>query len=155
MKYVILWFRMFYGAHLLYSSLRHYLTPFEAQIPGMGGRFVDSLVETGLYEFVKATEGVIGVCLLANLFVPLALLIELPISVVIFHLNFFIVAQGYQLFTGPQELILNGLLMLFYGGYYKSVLQARVPPLPLWRPATPAEIFPSLGRGKSATGAQP
>lgn len=155
MKYVILWFRMFYGAHLLYSSLRHYFTPFKASIPGVGGRFVDALIETGLYEFVKATEGVIGACLLLNLFVPLALLIELPISVVIFHLNFFIVAQGYQLFTGPQELILNGLLMVFYGGYYKSVLQARVPPLPLWQPATAAEIFAGLKRGGNGTQTPP
>ena len=155
MKYVILWFRMFYGAHLLYSSLRHYFTQFNAQIPGVGGRFVDSLVETGLYEFVKATEGVVGICLILNLFVPLMLVIELPFSIVIFHLNFFIVAQGYQLFTGPQEIFLNGLLMVFYGGYYKSMLQARVAPLPLWQPVTPAEIFASLERDTSEKGTQP
>ena len=141
MQYVILWFRMFFGAHLLYSSLRHYLTPFKANVPGVGGRFVDALIETGLYEFVKFTEGVVGLCLVLNLFVPLVLLIELPFSVVIFHLNFFVVARGYQLFTGPQEIFLNGILMLFYGSYYKSVLQARVAPLPLWRKTTPEAIF--------------
>jgi hypothetical protein len=146
MKYVILWFRMFYAAHLLYSSGRHYLTQFNAQVPGAGGRFVDSLVETGLYEFVKALEGVVGLFLLFNWFVPLVLLIELPISVVIFHLNFFIVGEGYQLFTGPQELVLNAVLMVFYGGYYKALLQARVPPYPLWLPVTPSDVFPSLKR---------
>jgi hypothetical protein len=146
MKYVILWFRMFYAAHLLYSSGRHYFTPFKANVPGMGGRFVDSLVETGLYEFVKALEGVVGLFLLFNWFVPLVLLIELPISVVIFHLNFFIVGEGYQLFTGPQELVLNAVLMVFYGGYYKALLQARVPPYPLWLPVTPSDVFPSLKR---------
>jgi riboflavin transporter len=133
MKYIILWFRMFYGAHLLYSTLRHYFTTFNPNIPGMGGRFVNSLVETGMYEMVKAIEGVVGLCLVLNLFVPLVLAIEMPISVIIFYLNFFIVGTGYQLFTGPQEIFLNGLLMVFYGGSYVSMLKARTAPEPFWQ----------------------
>lgn len=130
MKYVILWFRIFFGAHLTYSSLRHYLTDWNAMVPDVGGRFVNSLVETGLYEIVKAVEGVVGVCLLLNIFVPLALVIEFPISIVIFYLNFVIVGTGRQLFTGPQEVFLNGILILFYLGYYKDMLRLQVKPRP-------------------------
>jgi hypothetical protein len=132
MKYVILWFRIFFGAHLLYSSLRHYLTDFNAFVPDVGGRFVNALVETGIYEVVKATEGVVGLCLVLNLFVPLVLVIEFPFSVVIFYLNFLVVATPRQLFTGPQEIFLNGILILFYFGYYRDMLRPRVPPAPVW-----------------------
>ena len=90
-------------------------------------------METGLYEIVKGVEGVVGLCLVLNLFVPLVLVVELPISFIIFYLNFIIVGTGYQLFTGPQEIILNCLLMLFYGGYYVSMLQRSAPPQPFWQ----------------------
>lgn len=133
MKYVVLWFRMFYGAHLLYSSLRHYMTDWSAEIPGAAGRFVNSLIETGLYEAVKAIEGVVGLLLILNLFVPLVLVVEMPISIIIFFMNFFLVGTGYQLFTGPQEVFLNGILLVFYGSYYRSMLQMRAPPVPLWK----------------------
>jgi hypothetical protein len=133
MRYLILWFRIFFGVHLLYSTLRHYLTSWQAIIPGVGGQFVDSLIKTGLYEVVKFTEGVVGLCLVLNLFVPLVLVIEFPISVVIFFLNFLVVAEGYQVFTGLQEVFLNGLLLIFYGGYYRPMLKAWAPAGPPWR----------------------
>ena len=144
MKYVILWFRIFFATHLLYSAGRHYYTEWQAQlngtgsfiqnlvIPGAGGRFVNSLVEMGLYDIVKFIELVVGFCLLFNLFVPLMLMVELPISFIIFYLNFIIVGTGNQLFTGPQEIILNGLLMVFYFGYYKSMLVPIAKPQPMW-----------------------
>jgi hypothetical protein len=58
--------------------------------------------------------------------------VEAPISVVIFILNFFVVASDRQLFSGPQEIILNGLLMVFYARYYLPLLKPVAPPRPLW-----------------------
>ena len=133
MKYVILWFRIFFGTHLLFSALRHYLTTWNAVIPGPGGRFVGALMETGVYDLVKGIELVVGFCLTFNLFVPLVLVVEFPISIVIFILNFVVVGTGMQLFTGPQEVVLNGLLMIFYGGHYRAILKPIVRPAPLWQ----------------------
>ena len=117
----------------MYSSLRHYLTDFNAFVPDVGGRFVNSLVETGIYEIVKATEGIVGLFLILNIFVPLMLVIEFPFSVVIFYFNFVVVGTPRQLFTGPQEIFLNGVLILFYFGYYRDLLRPRVPPAPVWQ----------------------
>ena len=138
MKYVILWFRIFFGVHLLFSSIRHFTTTWQAVIPGAGGRFVNSLMEIGVYEMVKAIEGVVGLCLVIGLFVPLVLVIEFPISIVIFILNFVVVGTGMQLFTGPQEVFLNGILILFYGAHYRAMLQPWAKAQPLWQrdPAT-------------------
>ena len=132
--YFVLWLRLYFAAHLLYSSLR-YFTLFEPQppVPGLGGQFIDVLTAMGLFPFVKATEGVVGLTLLLNRFVPLALLVEIPISVNIFWLNFVVVRTPRQLFTGPQELLLNLLLIAAYWRDFASVLKPKTTPTPLWR----------------------
>jgi len=144
-KYVILWFRIFYGVHLTYSAGRYYLgyAP-QALLQGLhyhwsshlmhpvAGPFIDALIATGIYPLVKAIELIVGLALLLNRFVPLMLILEMPISVVIFILNFFIVGTERQLFSGPQEILLNVLLMGFYARYYLPLLQPVAPPLPWW-----------------------
>jgi riboflavin transporter len=141
-KYVIMWLRIFFGAHLLYSSLRYFLN-FEAVGPiphPVAGPFVESLTETGIYHLVKTIELVTGAAIFLNLFVPLCLVIEFPISIVIFILNFTIVASGRQLFSGPQEVVLNGLLLICYGRYSAPLLRPIAPAMPAWR-ITRADIF--------------
>ncbi|MBL8552481.1 MAG: hypothetical protein JNJ73_21015 [Hyphomonadaceae bacterium] len=135
MKYVILWFRLLFGAHLIYSGMRHFLG-FEV-LSGVthpvGGPFVRIIAEMGIYQLVKLIELITGIMLFCGLFVPLVLVIEFPISVVIFILNFFIVAQPRQLFSGPQEIVLNGILLAFYGRYYMPLLNPLSPPRPIWK----------------------
>ena len=128
-EYVVLWVRVFFGAHLLYSSLRYFLV-FEPQpvVPGLGGQFVAALSAMGLFTFVKALEGVVGALLLCDLFVPLVLVVEVPISLNIFYLNFVVVGTPRQLFTGPQEIALNLFLLLAYGAYYRPAMAARARP---------------------------
>jgi uncharacterized membrane protein YphA (DoxX/SURF4 family) len=139
-RYVILWFRIFYGAHLLYSSLRFFAGGVTPKVPHpVAGPFVSSLVATGIYPVVKGVELGVGAMLLLNLFVPLVLVIEVPISVVIFILNTFIVASNRQLFSGPQEIIINVLLMVFYGRYYLPLARPIAPARPLWS-ASAADI---------------
>jgi hypothetical protein len=70
-------------------------------------------------------EGVIGLVLLSNRFVPLALVLEMPTSFTVFYLNTFITAAPRQLITGPLELGVNCLLLLAYFRYYS----------PFWSPA--------------------
>jgi hypothetical protein len=134
MRYVILWFRIFYGAHLIYSAMRFFLG---IEVLGrihhpVARPFLDGLVITGIYPMVKSIELVTGLMILLNILVPLALVIEVPITVVIFVLNTFIVASNRQLFSGPQELFLNGILIVFYARYYMPLLVLRPPPRPLW-----------------------
>jgi riboflavin transporter len=131
--YLILWFRLFYGAHLLYSSVRFVLEPHPRAVNHpIGGPFVASLNATGIYPLVKYIELGTGLMIFFNLFVPLALVIEMPITVVIFILNTLVVASGWQLFSGPQEIFLNVLLMVFYGRYYLPLAKPIAPARPLW-----------------------
>lgn len=131
--YVITWLRYFFGAHLLFSGGRYILTGYVPEIPGIGGEWTDANAAMGIYQAVKYMECLFGIMLLANRFVLLALVLEMPATVNIFWLNTFIVATPRQLFTGPQELFLNGVLLLAYGGYLGGALKPRLDPLPLWK----------------------
>ncbi|SPK76515.1 conserved membrane protein of unknown function (plasmid) [Cupriavidus taiwanensis] len=131
-KYAILWLRIYFGAHLFYSGARFILTSYVPEIPGIGGAYVAAASDIYIFQIIKYMECVLGLMLLTNRGVLLALMLEMPATVNIFWLNTFIVATPRQLFTGPQELFMNGALLLAYGGYYVSVLQAKVEPMWLW-----------------------
>ena len=130
--YIVTWLRLFFGAHLLFSGGRFILTGYMPAIPGVGGEWADANAAIGLYQAVKYMEFVFGVMLLTNRFVLLALILEMPATVNIFYLNTFIVATPRQLFTGPQELFLNGVLLLAYAGYLGAAIKPRLEPLWLW-----------------------
>jgi hypothetical protein len=79
----------------------------------------------GLYPGIKALEGIVGIVLLTNRFVPLVLVLEVPISFNIFYLNVFITGAPRQLLTGPLELGVNCALLLAYFRYYEPFLRPR------------------------------
>lgn len=118
--------RVYYGLHLIWSSSRYWFAGGQPVIPHpIGGPFIESLVAMGLFPGIKAMEGVIGLVLLSNRFVPLALVLEMPTSFTVFYLNTFITAAPRQLITGPLELGVNCLLLLAYFRYYQPFLVAR------------------------------
>ncbi|NLA50685.1 MAG: hypothetical protein GX860_00910 [Alcaligenaceae bacterium] len=130
--YVIHWIRLYFGAHLLFSGVRYALTGYVPMIPGIGGEWVQANADIYLYQFVKYLEILTGAMLLFNRLPLLALILEFPASVNIFWLNTFIVATPRQLFTGPQELFLNGILLLAYSGWMFAAVKPKLEPLWIW-----------------------
>lgn len=118
--------RIYFGLHLIWSSSRFWLEGTQPPIPDpIGGPFIASLTAMGLYPGIKAMEGIVGIVLLANRFVPLVLVLEVPISFNIFYLNVFITGAPRQLLTGPFELGVNCALLLAYFRYYEPFLRLR------------------------------
>lgn len=140
--------RIYYGLHLIWSSSRFWFAGGQPSIPDpIGGPFIDSLVAMGLFPGIKAMEGLLGIMLLANRFVPLMLVLEVPTSFTIFYLNVFITGAPRQLITGPVELGVNCALMLCYFRYYQHFLIPRAyaaPPRFMGRSAVevPAPVRP-------------
>jgi len=136
--------RIYYGLHLIWSASRYWFAGGQPTIPDpIGGPFIDSLIATGLFPGIKALEGIIGIILLTNRFVPLMLVLEVPTSFTIFYLNVFITGAPRQLLTGPLELGVNCALLLCYFRYYQHFLVPRAyaaPPLFLTKSA--ADIPP-------------
>jgi hypothetical protein len=138
-RYIILWLRIVFGVHLAYSGLAlvfgEWIPVKLAQGTPGAGTFMVALADIGLYQIVKYIELLVGFMLIFNIAVPLALLLELPITIVIAYLNILVDASERQLFTGPQELFLNASLLVAYGGYYGGFLQLKATPRWLWHPA--------------------
>jgi hypothetical protein len=142
--YIIHWLRLYFGAHLLFSGLRYALTGYVPEIPGIGGQWVQANANIHLYQMIKYLEIVTGAMLFFNRLPLLGLILEFPATVNIFWLNTFIVATPRQLFTGPQELFMNGVLLLAYSGWIYAAVKPKLEPLWLWD--GPLAYKPGLGR---------
>jgi uncharacterized membrane protein YphA (DoxX/SURF4 family) len=141
-SYAILWIRVAFGAHALLSGLNYFIEvfPMPPVAVSPAGPFVDEMTRVGLYADIKVIEIVAGACLVTGWFVPLALVLELPVTISIFHLNVFIDGSPRPLVTGIRELVFNLVLMSAYAGYYLQMLRPRAPLRELWRlPLTPRE----------------
>jgi hypothetical protein len=118
--------RVYMGGHLLWSCVRYWIGDLQPTIDHpIGGPFVASLVAMDAFPAIKTLEGICGVALLANRFVPLALVLATPTSVTIFYLNTFVTARLSGILTGPPEVGVNLLLMLAYIDHYRPMLTAR------------------------------
>lgn len=137
---LIHFFRILFGLHLVYSGAAYVFfgwVPSAFSDPASPvGQFMVALDSVGLYPLVKHVELVLGVLLLANLFVPLAAVMELPITIIIAYLNIFVEGQhaARHFYTGAQELVINGVVLLGYGAYYRTMLGMRSRPQWLWQP---------------------
>jgi len=134
-SYAILWLRIAFGAHALLSGI-NYFYPLIPPAPvnlSPAGPFVAEMDAIGLYALIKVVEIVAGLMLIANVYVPLALLIEMPTTMSIFFLNTFVDGSPRQLYTGPRELFYNGVLMLAYWAYFRALVTAKPIYTPLWR----------------------
>ena len=135
MAYAILWIRIVFGMHSLLSGINYFhpMIPLPGLVVSPAGKFIGEMDNVGLYAMIKGVEILLGLSLLTNRFVPLALVAELPTSVSIFYLNTFVDGGPKQLFTGPRELFMNGILMLAYWPYYRALLTSHAVYAPIWR----------------------
>lgn len=135
--YALLWVRMAFGSHSLISGLNNFVPIFALSggDPSLSpiGPFMGQLIEIGLYDVVKAIEMVVGVCLLANRFVPLAAAIELPISVVIAYLCFFVDGSPNIMFSGAREIGFNLFILACYADTFLPIVAAKAKVRPIWR----------------------
>ncbi|ODP37159.1 DoxX family membrane protein [Sphingomonas turrisvirgatae] len=132
--YIVLFARLYYGIHFLVSGLNYAVMGVVPDFSKAGavGDYMAALSEVGMYQGVKYLEIVLGAMLVLNRFVPLALIFMAAISAVIIYLNLLISPHPRQLFTGIQELILIGFLLLAYGGHYAGFCKRRSAPLWFW-----------------------
>lgn len=136
-RWILLAIRYFFGGHALVSGLNHYFTFIPEIIPKdpeIAARFISSLIDSGLYDLVKVTEILCGLSLLTGLFMPLALALEMPITIIICYLSLFIAPTPRSLYSGPREVLFNAVLLLAYWGWFRTVFFTPKPAMrPFWR----------------------
>ena len=148
-KYLFLFIRYFFGAHTLVSGVNyflvnhfgiHWLPDRSPTSPELAARFIGVLIDSHMYDFVKLVEIFTGLCLMAGIWMPVALILEMPVTVIVLYLSLFIAPTPHSLYTGPRELFFNLFMLSAYWGYFKPFVCSLNPPLkPLWH----APIFTS------------
>lgn len=133
--YLIIGLRGFFGGHSLLSGLNYFVefVPTPKVTHPLAGPFIDSMTAMGFFDVVKVTETAVGICLLTGLFVPLALVLEMPISVSIFFTSVIVVHSDRSVITGSREILVNLVLLAAYAGYYLPMLRMRAVSRPIWR----------------------
>ncbi|CAM4336981.1 hypothetical protein COAQ111491_17920 [Comamonas aquatilis] len=150
-KYLILWLRYYYAIHFLKSGINFAVFGVVPDFSKAGavGPYMHEMNVVGFYPLVKYMEIVLGSMLLLNVLVPVALAFMAGIAFQIIYLNLFVSPHPRQLFTGTQELLLCGLLILAYGKSFVGLFQLRAKPGFLWQPQ------PSDGRALLAADSTP
>ena len=128
-KYLVMWLRFYYAIHFLKSGINFAVFGVIPDFSKAGavGPYLSEMNNIGFYPFIKYLEIILGSLLLFNIFTPLVLAFMAGIAFQIAYLNLFISPHPRQLFTGVQEVLLCGLLLLAYGKSYSGlfVLKAR------------------------------
>ena len=130
MKYLIIAGRMIFGGWMVYAGLNHWFhfTPQPFGQNPVSIELTTVLIESGLFDLVKAMETITGALVLMGVFVPLALVAALPISVVVAYFNLVLEHNGVvNYLAGTLVLGINLLLMLGYVQSYRPLLRWRQP----------------------------
>lgn len=132
--YLVMWARLYFGFHYLESGLYYALFRYVPDFSHAGkvGAYIGAMADVGFYQMIKYLEVLLGTLLVIDVAVPMALLVMAGISVTIVFLNLFVSPDPRELFTGFQELLLNGALLLAYGGYYANFCRLKAKPFWFW-----------------------
>lgn len=130
-EYAVIAARIVLGAWMIINGLNHWFDIFPQPMGNnpLWAAFMVSLIDTGLFGVVKVIEVIGGLMLIFNIFVPLALVMLLPMSAVIFW-NGGILAKGAftPFYMGSNCLYLNLFVMAAYFRHYIPMLAINAQP---------------------------
>ena len=118
--------RLVFGLWMLGNGANHFFFALWPEPTGhepLAVQLMDALVHSRLLDVVMAIELVTGALILANLFVPVALCVVMPISTCALFWSLILDHQPLGALLALVAFALNGLLMLAYIDYYKGALQ--------------------------------
>ena len=145
LRYLLVFMRLMLGAWMILNGLNHFMFVFPQPMghTQVAGELMVSLIETGLFGLVKVTEIFIGVALILDWFVPLALAASLPISTVIWYNRVWLDGTGIDWSMGNGCFFFTLVLLVAYLPHYLPMMSARSEMGRLADLARLAEIFRS------------
>ena len=130
MKYVVLAGRIIFGGWFIYAGLNHWLhfTPQPYGEHDVSVQLTAALIQSGLFDLVKAVEAIAGLLILTGVFTPLALVVVSPVSVCVGYFNLVLEHNGaVNYVAGGHVLGINALLLLAYLDSYRPLLRWHQP----------------------------
>lgn len=129
--------RILFGFNFLLNGLNWWwkILPYPTigDPPG-GPPFVQAMIDTGfLFDGIKLVEVVTGIAILANRYVPLALVVAFPVTVAAWAVDVGLLGHNVRAqVMGWAVLSMNGFLMLAYFEAYRPMLVRRIVPHQDW-----------------------
>jgi uncharacterized membrane protein YhaH (DUF805 family)/uncharacterized membrane protein YphA (DoxX/SURF4 family) len=130
MKYVIWFVRFWYAAWMIPAGVEHFYHIYPQ--PGANSRFplaaemLTALLNSHLFDLVKAVELVVGVAILFGLFSPLALLISMPVAFCVFWWDAPLSEWNTSsTIAGARVLVSQVVLVVAFIAAYRPMLAAR------------------------------
>ncbi len=124
--------RVIFGLHFLFNGLNFFFHFMAIPLPHnpVAVNFVKAMNDTGIvFNAVKIIEVSTGLALLVNRFVPLALVVALPVSMNVFFVDVFLIGTWFGGWVlGAGTLLLNVVLLFSYLKYYRPMLSIRAEP---------------------------
>jgi predicted SnoaL-like aldol condensation-catalyzing enzyme len=119
--------QFFFGGWFLAHGLNHWLEffPRPSGSSPLARELIGALNHSGLFIIVKAIEVVTGVLLLANRFVPLAIIAAFPVALSIAHLNLVANRDLTSHVVGILAIALLGVVAVGYLDNFRSMLVTR------------------------------
>lgn len=116
--------RILFGLHFLFNGLNYVFHFIDIPKPPaeMANVVMDALVNSGMFSIAKTVEVVTGLMLIANRYVPLALVLAFPVTIVITYVDVMLTGVPLYAGLGLVTLLWNGGLMLAYLRYYRPFL---------------------------------
>jgi len=130
--------RIIFGGWWLFSGLMHFLWP---QLQPLGDEpaaiaFTLALMDSGLFDWIKVIEVVLGVTMLLNRAMPLTIVALVPLNVVIVYWNLVLDTGWTEWIFGALSILFNAIIAWPWRGYFW--------PLLTWRGAADYSLEPRL-----------
>ena len=131
MKYGVWFVRLVFGAWMVPAGLNHFYSLFPQPMgtKPLSHELIVALLNSHLFDIVKAVELIAGLCVLTGFYAPLALVVCMPVSFCVFYWDTPLEGWGSRAsLFGEAALLCNCLLCLAYVKSYRSMFALRSRP---------------------------
>jgi uncharacterized membrane protein YphA (DoxX/SURF4 family) len=124
MKYAVWFVRLIFAAWMIPAGLNHFYPLFPQPLGNqpLSHELIVALLDSHLFELVKAVELLAGISVLTGFYLPLGLVICMPVSFCVFFWDVPLEGFGSRAAVfGWSVLVCNVLLCLAYFDNYRSM----------------------------------
>lgn len=128
MKYAVWFVRLLFAAWMIPAGLNHFIPLFPQPMGSqpLSQELIVALLDSRLFDLVKAVELIAGLFVLLGFYTPLALALCLPVSFCVFYWDAPLEGWGSRAaLFGYATFISNLLLCLAYNKYYRAMFTLR------------------------------
>src|SRR3954469_6672371 len=130
MKYLVMAVRLAFGIWYIMSGARYVQPGLPMGTDTVAKALLAALVHSNLMAAVKAVEFIVGVLLVLNLFVPAALVIGFPVTVVVAYVCLVLEWPLQRpMIGGGLSLAAHVFLLLAYIRYYRPMRTLKAKPI--------------------------